>query len=163
MSRFLILVALLLASSATRHAQASAINQWPQPATIKPGTHLVLGLHSDSLNTTACRLKSLDADHIVCSGRHHVLVSYHRANVAIIQRARLSFPIGLLFKEGILVVLVGLSCATDGGPICITPAVIGLSMMAGSVALFFVEVAHNHGSRFLYIEPVSIVPTTGAN
>ena len=156
----LLTLALLFASSAAVHAQ---IDAWPQPATIKPGTHLTLGLHSGSLNATPCRLKSLDADHLVCSGHHHASVTYDRADVDMIQRARLALPIGKLFKAGLITALLGDFCGVDGGPICLTPAIIGLTIMAGSVMLFFVEAAHNDKHRFLYIEPPSTAPVMSAN
>jgi hypothetical protein len=154
-----LLIALLLLPAIAIHAQTpTGVSVWPQPTAIKPGTHLLLGLHSDSHNTVPCRLQNLDPDHVVCAGHHHSSTAYDRADVDTIQRVRLPFPKGLLFKEGILVALLGFFCAVDGGPICLTPVAIGLSMMAGSVVLYFIEAAHHNRNLFFYIAPYEPTP-----
>jgi len=156
MLRCLLILFLISATTLTLHAQAP-INTWP--TTLKPGTHLALALHADSLHLVPCHLKSIDAEHLACSGRRHTTTTYNRSEIDMIQRARISYPVGFLFKAG-LFSLFGQVLIIWDGPGLLTPIIIGLTAIAASAVLLVVEVTLNQRSPYLYVDPLLPTPST---
>jgi hypothetical protein len=133
---------------------------WPSSTSLPPSTRLRIGTFDHPLLPQGCKVRELNEQEIVCSfGPHHATV-FDRSEVAYIatgDRWDNILPLaGPIAGLGGISLGASVFCGVDGGPICKTPAVLGLSLLATAITFQAVRVHRGHVAakgKAIYLAP----------
>jgi hypothetical protein len=127
----------------------TGVNAWPTPHAVKRGTNLHIILSSDSENVIRCKLRSIEADKILCASGN----IYNRADVKFIERTSLSFRADLILRAAGVVILSGLVVSLDGAPAGAATIMVGLGMLITGAVVYAVDRDHNERYPIIYSAP----------
>jgi len=159
MSRHICLLILSAALSLTACAQAPIDRQppalappplsvWPRPGDLHPGELLIVSTFEGSYNP--CRLRNLEPYRLICLGiKNRAIEVFDRERISSIAIAPRGYTAAKIIESaalggGLTSVSLSLFCGVDGGPVCKTPGIVGLSLLATGGVLHIVTAHRQH-------------------
>jgi hypothetical protein len=157
------IAAILFVAAAATHAQTpdppsqvapDPLSVWPQPGVLPAPVQIVT---FDGVSSV-CPHRKIEPDRITCGAARNqpaqVFDRKYVQSIAVAPKDRRDVD-GLervALYGGLTSILLGGACGVDGGPVCKTPEIVGLSLLATGVVIHIVKRhSRNRPLRLIYV------------